>query len=65
MNGVRSRHGRDGNAYKIVVEHLKGRDHPEDPRLDERTILKCILDKYGVWLWNGFIQLGITIGGLL
>jgi hypothetical protein len=35
------------NAYKILVESLKGRDHSKDLGVDGRIILKCILGKYG------------------
>jgi hypothetical protein len=31
------------NAYKIISEDLKGRDHPEDLGLDGRIILERIL----------------------
>jgi hypothetical protein len=55
MGGVCSRRGRDGNAYKIVVEQMMGRGHSEDPRLDEKVILKCIWDKYNMWVRIGFM----------
>jgi hypothetical protein len=32
------------NAYKVLVENMKGRDHLENPDVDRRIILKCILN---------------------
>jgi hypothetical protein len=48
------------NAYKILVENLKGRDHSEDLKADGRIMLEWTLGKYDekvwtefMWLWTG------------
>jgi hypothetical protein len=33
------------NAYSIFVGNLKGSNHSEDPDIDGRIILECILGK--------------------
>jgi hypothetical protein len=38
-------HMRMRNAYKILVENLKGSDHLGDTRMHEITILKRIFEK--------------------
>jgi hypothetical protein len=35
-------------------QNLKGRDHLEDLCVDEKIILKWILNKHGVRVWTGF-----------
>jgi hypothetical protein len=37
--------GEMANAYKILLENLKGRDHLEDLGIDGRIILEYILEK--------------------
>jgi hypothetical protein len=45
-------------------EHkLEGRDHLEDLRIDERTILKCIIKKLTARLWTGFVWIWIGSRG--
>jgi hypothetical protein len=39
------------NAYEIMVEHLKGKDHLEDQGIDGR-ILEWILGKYNGKMWK-------------
>jgi hypothetical protein len=34
------------NAYKLLLDRLKGRDYSEDRGVDARIILKWILGKY-------------------
>jgi len=54
------------NAYKILSENLKGKDHFGDRGADGRIILKFILKKQHMGVWTGFIWLRIaTSGGLL
>jgi len=54
------------NAYRILVGKLEWRNSLEDLGVDGRIILEWILGKWGVWMWTGFIWLGIgTSGGLL
>lgn len=36
------------NAYRVWLGNLKERDHLEEPDLDVRTILNCILKKKDV-----------------
>jgi hypothetical protein len=43
------------NAYKILAGNLKTKYHLGDVSLDERMILKCILQKLGVRMWIRFI----------
>jgi hypothetical protein len=38
-----NKHCRDNNAYKILVENLKGRDHSEDRGVDCKIILEWVL----------------------
>jgi hypothetical protein len=53
------------NAYKILVRKLSGRDHLENPGMDERMI-ELLLQKKSWKLWMGFIWLRIeTSGGFL
>jgi hypothetical protein len=40
-----ARMGEIRNAYKVLVENLKGRDHSEDVGIDGRIILEWILVK--------------------
>lgn len=43
------------NAFEIVVS-LKGRDNLRDLGVDVRMILKCILKKESLRMWDGFSQ---------
>jgi hypothetical protein len=45
MEGARSTDGRVKNAYSILVENLKERDHSEDLGVDGNIILEWILGK--------------------
>jgi hypothetical protein len=51
------------NAYKVFIENLKGQGQWEDPDASGRTILKCILKRYGVWMRNVFIWDRTAISG--
>jgi hypothetical protein len=53
--------GRD--IYRILVGRPKGRSHLEDPGVDERIILNCILKNWDGWTWTGLIWLRIGTGG--
>jgi hypothetical protein len=57
--------GQIRNEYKIWLESLKGRDHPEDLDIDGRIILKWNLRKLGWRVWIGFIWLRIRTSGRL
>jgi hypothetical protein len=48
-----------------VSENLKGRNHLEDLRINERIISKCILEKQDGKLWIGLIWLSIGVSGRL
>jgi hypothetical protein len=39
------------------LEYLQGREHLEDLGVDRRIILRRTLEKQGVGMWTGFIQL--------
>jgi hypothetical protein len=41
-------------AYKIWSKSLKERDYLEDPDVDGRVILRCIVEKLGGNVWTGF-----------
>jgi hypothetical protein len=45
LAGNVARVGGKRNAYEILLENLKRRDHLENPDLDGRVILKWILRK--------------------
>jgi hypothetical protein len=53
------------NVYKILVEKLKGRDHPEDIDVDGKITLEWILRKGNGKMWTGFIWFRIGTGGAL
>jgi hypothetical protein len=38
---------------KLWSENLKGRDHSEDLRVDERIMLEWMLEKQGGKVWTG------------
>jgi hypothetical protein len=50
-----ARIGEMRNAFKILVDNLKGRDHLEDLAVDGRIILKWILNKWGRRVCTGLI----------
>jgi hypothetical protein len=54
------------NAYKIYSEFVKGIDHFGDMALDERKVLKQILEKYDLKVWSALNCLIMgSNGGLL
>jgi hypothetical protein len=50
---------------KFLLENLNGRHHLENVSIARRIILKCLLNKYGVRIWLGFIWLRIGSSGRL
>jgi Fe-S cluster assembly ATPase SufC len=44
------------NTHKILMADLKGKDHLEEQGVDERMILKCILNKLNINVWTGYIN---------
>ena len=44
-------------------EDLREKDHLEDPGINERIILRCIISKWDVGSWTGTMWLGIETGG--
>jgi hypothetical protein len=50
-------------STKLWQGTLKGRDHSEQIEVDEKIILKWILEKYGLRVWTGFVWLRIRAGG--
>jgi hypothetical protein len=54
------------STHKILVKILSEKKRLRDIHIDERIILKCILRKYSVRFWAGFIWLRIrSSGGVL
>ena len=43
------------NAYKILLENMKGRDNLGDNSIDKRIMLNLVFQKWGVGMWNYFI----------
>jgi len=43
--------------------NLRERDHSEDPGIDGRIILRCILRKWDLAAWTGLSWLRIKKGG--
>jgi hypothetical protein len=64
--GNEARTGESRGMYRVLVVKSKGRTSFEDRGIDERIILKWILEKLDVGAWMGSILLRIrTSGGLL
>jgi hypothetical protein len=40
---------------KLWLKSLKGRNYSDDLGIDGKTILKYVLQKYGMSVWAGFI----------
>jgi hypothetical protein len=57
--------GKMRSACNPLDKNHKGRDHMEDFGIDEITILKWKLKKYGVCVWTGFIRLRMGSSGRL
>jgi len=62
MGGACSTYGGEGRYKQTLVGKLDGRDHMEDPGIDRRIIVRCILRKW-VGAWTGLIWLRIGTGG--
>jgi len=53
-----------GEAYTgFRWGNLRERDYCEDPGVDGRIILRCILRKWDVEVWTGLIWLRVGTGG--
>jgi hypothetical protein len=54
------------NEYTGLVAKPESKSYLVDLSIDGRIILKCIVNKYGVKMWTGFIWIMIkSSGGLL
>jgi hypothetical protein len=54
------------NAYQVLLgETLKEKEYLEDVGIDEIITLKCILKKYAIKVWTGFILTRIGSSGKL
>jgi len=53
------------NAYRILVENIRRRDHAEDIGLDGMIISEWTLGKEGGKLWTAFIWFRTGISGEL
>jgi hypothetical protein len=53
------------NAYRILVESQKDRDHHEYLDVGRRVLLKRIVEKYDGVVWTGLIWLMIGYSGVL
>ena len=42
---------------------MRGRDHLEDPGVDERIILRCLFRKWDLGAWTGLVRLEKGSGG--
>jgi len=67
MGGASSTYGRGEMYTKFWWKNLRKRDHPEDPDVDGRNILRWICRNWDVErAWTGSSWLGIgTVGGHL
>jgi hypothetical protein len=60
------RMGEKIGVYRVLVGNLKETYHLEQPDLDGRLILRCIIRKWDVGVWTGSSRLRIgTYGGHL
>jgi hypothetical protein len=55
--------GREEPCTGLWWENLRERDYLVDPAMDGRIILRWILRKWDVWVWNGLSWLRIETGG--
>jgi hypothetical protein len=51
------------NAYKILSDNLKERDHSEDLGIDAKIILEWILGEEGGRVWTGCIWIRTGTSG--
>jgi len=58
-----ARMGREEVNTGLWRGNLRERDHLEDPELEGRIILRCIVRKWDVGAWTGLIWLRIGAGG--
>jgi hypothetical protein len=58
-----ARAGKITNAHTILVKYMEGRKHFGHLYLDDRTLLKQILQKYDIRMRTGSIYLRIVIRG--
>jgi hypothetical protein len=55
--------GERRGVYRVLVETLRERDHSENPGVDGRIILRCILRKRDLGARTGSIWLSKRTGG--
>jgi hypothetical protein len=55
--------GERRGVYRVLVGKPEGKNHLEDPGVDGRAILICILRNSDVRVWNGSSWLRIVTGG--
>jgi len=55
--------GERRGVYRVLVGKPEGKNHLEDPGVDGRAILRCILRNSYVRVWTGSSWLRIVTGG--
>jgi len=55
--------GERRGVCRVLVWKPEGKNHLEDPGIDERIILRWIFRQWDVWAWTGSMWLRIGAGG--
>jgi hypothetical protein len=65
LAGHVAKNGETGNAYRLLVENQRERDHKKDQDVGGWIILGGILERWDEVMWTGLVWLRIGTGGEL